>query len=55
MAILFRLKFLQASINFSLSPDGKWIVYSPEVAFKVRPENTLWEADFDEILEKLAK
>ena len=39
----------------SWSPDGKWIAYSPEVAVKVRPESTLWEADFNEVLEKLAK
>ena len=39
----------------SWSPDGKWIAYSPEEPVKVRPESTIWEADFDEILEKLAK
>jgi len=38
------------NIYFPLSPDGKWIAYSPEVVDKVRPESTLCEADFDEIL-----
>ncbi|MBN1388883.1 MAG: PD40 domain-containing protein [Bacteroidales bacterium] len=39
----------------SWSCDGKWIAYSPEKPVKVRPESTIWEADFDEILEKMAK
>jgi len=39
----------------SWSPDGKWIAYSPEKPVKIRPESSIWEADFDEILEKLAK
>lgn len=37
------------------SPDGKWIAYSPEKPVKIRPESTIWEADFAEILEKLRK
>jgi len=37
----------------SWSPDGKWISYSPEKLIKVRPESTLWEADFEEVKEKL--
>jgi Tol biopolymer transport system component/outer membrane protein assembly factor BamD (BamD/ComL family) len=37
----------------SWSPDGKWISYSPEKPVKVRPESTLWEADFEEVIEKL--
>jgi Tol biopolymer transport system component/TolA-binding protein len=39
----------------SWSPDGKWIAFSPMKPVKVRPESTLWEADFEEIKEKLAK
>jgi Tol biopolymer transport system component/TolA-binding protein len=39
----------------SWSPDGKWIAYSPMKPVKVRPESTMWEADFNEIIEKLAK
>lgn len=35
------------------SPDGKWISYLTYQQEKVRPEGTLWEADFDEIKEKL--
>jgi len=35
------------------SPDGKWISYLTEESVKVRPEGTLWEADFDEVIEKL--
>jgi hypothetical protein len=37
------------------SPAGKWICYCYEEMEKVRLEDTLWEADFNEILEKLAK
>jgi len=37
------------------SPDGKWLLYFTEETVKVRPEGTMWEADFEEILEKLAK
>ena len=39
----------------SWSPDGKWIAYSSVKTVKIRPGGTIWEADFDEILEKLAK
>lgn len=35
------------------SPDGKWISYLTYQQEKVRPEGTLWEADFAEIKEKL--
>ena len=41
--------------GLSWSPDGKWIAYTPQKPVKVRPESTLWEADFNEIVEKLAK
>ena len=34
------------------SPDGKWISYNSEGPAKVRPEGTMWEADFEEILKK---
>jgi Tol biopolymer transport system component len=34
------------------SPDGKWISYNSEGPAKVRPEGTMWEADFDEIVQK---
>ncbi|MEE9463334.1 MAG: DPP IV N-terminal domain-containing protein, partial [Bacteroidales bacterium] len=37
------------------SPDGKWISYLTDEAVKVRPEGTMWEADFEEIVEKLGK
>jgi len=37
------------------SPDGKWIGFLTEEAVKVRPEGTMWEADFDEVVEKLPK
>lgn len=39
----------------SWSPDGKWLAFSPDNPVKVRPESTIWEADFEEIKEKLAK
>ena len=35
------------------SPDGKWISYLTEESVKVRPEGILWEADFNEVIEKL--
>ncbi len=35
------------------SHDGKWLSYLTEESVKVRPEGTLWEADFEEIIEKL--
>jgi Tol biopolymer transport system component len=34
------------------SPDGKWISYNSEGPVKVRPEGTMWEADFEEIIRK---
>jgi Tol biopolymer transport system component len=34
------------------SPDGKWISYNSEGSVKVRPEGTMWEADFDQIVRK---
>ena len=37
------------------SPDGKWLSYFTYEDEKVRPEGTLWEADFNEIVEKIAK
>ncbi len=36
------------------SPDGKWISYRAGEYAKVRPEGTLWEADFDEIIAKVS-
>ena len=35
------------------SPDGKWLSYLTYEDEKVRPEGALWEADFEEIKEKL--
>jgi Tol biopolymer transport system component len=35
------------------SPDGKWISYNSDGMVKTRPEGTMWEADFEQILEKL--
>jgi Tol biopolymer transport system component len=46
---------LSAKYDISWSPDGKWICYCYYESEKVRPESTLWEADFKEIKEKLAK
>jgi len=42
--------------KFSLdwSQDGKWISYTTEAVFKTRPEGTMWEVDFEEVLEKLS-
>lgn len=37
------------------SPDGKWLSYLGYENVKVRSEGSLWEADFKEIKEKLAK
>ncbi len=34
------------------SPDGRWISYNSEGPVKVRPEGTMWEADFEEIVKK---
>jgi Tol biopolymer transport system component len=41
--------------SLSWSPDGKWIVYDSYRSVKVRPEGTLWEADFDEIVKKSSR
>jgi len=35
------------------SPDGKWLSYNTYEGVKVRPEGSLWEADFEEIKQKL--
>ena len=35
------------------SPDGKWISYNSDGMVKTGPEGAIWEADFEEILEKL--
>jgi len=37
------------------SPDGKWISYNSEGPVKVRPEGTMWAADFEEIVEKASR
>ncbi|UCF16020.1 MAG: PD40 domain-containing protein, partial [Phycisphaerales bacterium] len=37
------------------SPDGKWISYNSEGPVKIRPEGTMWEADFEEILQKASR
>jgi Tol biopolymer transport system component len=37
------------------SPDGKWISYRSSGEFKVRPEGTLWEADFEEIVKSASR
>jgi len=39
--------------GISWSPDGKWLSYLTYEGEKVRPEGTLWEADFEEVKEKL--
>ena len=39
----------------SWSPDGKWLAFSPEKTIKIRPESTIWEADFKDIVDKLRK
>jgi len=41
--------------DVSWSPDSKWISYCYYKTEKVRPESTIWEADFEEIKEKLTK
>ncbi len=41
--------------SLSWSPDGKWISYLTYEEIKVRPESTMWEADFEEIMEKLSE
>ncbi|KPL25694.1 MAG: hypothetical protein AMS23_04760, partial [Bacteroides sp. SM1_62] len=44
---------LSFKYDISWSPDGKWICYCFMEMEKVRPESTLWEADFEELVEKL--
>lgn len=39
--------------SISWSPDGKWISFLTYEELKVRPEGYLWEADFNEVIEKL--
>ena len=39
--------------GLSWSPNGKWIAYSPMKPVKIRPESTIWEADFEEVKAKL--
>ena len=39
----------------SWSPDGRWISYNSEGSVKMRPEGTMWEADFDQILKKISR
>jgi Tol biopolymer transport system component len=45
------------SLKYSLSwsSDGKWIAYSSGKTVKVRPEGTMWEADFGEIVKKASR
>jgi Tol biopolymer transport system component len=40
---------------YYFSPDGKWISYYGEGSVKMRPEASLWEADFKDVLAKLVK
>ncbi|MCK5700976.1 MAG: PD40 domain-containing protein, partial [Cyclobacteriaceae bacterium] len=35
------------------SPDGKWLSYLTYEGIKVRPEGSLWEADFEEVKQKI--
>jgi len=37
------------------SPDSKWISYNSDGSVKVRPEGTMWEADFQEIVKKASR
>ena len=39
----------------SWSPDGKWIAYDSEGFDKVRSEGTMWELDFEEVLNNLSE
>ena len=38
--------------DMSWSPDGKWICYCYMETEKVRPESTLWAADYSEVIKK---
>ena len=40
--------------NIEWSPDGKWFCYCYMKMEKVRPESTLWGADFKEVVKKLS-
>ncbi len=46
---------LSVKYDISWSPDGKWICYLSYKLEKIRPESTMWEANFEEIKEKLLK
>ena len=39
--------------ELSWSPDGSWIAYSVDKSVKIRPASTIWEVDFDEVIEKI--
>jgi Tol biopolymer transport system component len=41
--------------GLSWSPDGKWLSYLTYEGIKVRPEGSLWEADFEETIEKISE
>ena len=43
---------LNFKYDISWSPDGRWISYCSMEMEKVRPEGIMWEADFEEILER---
>ncbi len=44
-----------SKILFYWSPNGKWISYHSDGTVKTLPEGTMWEADFEEIMNKLAR
>ena len=44
---------LSFKYDISWSPDGKWICYCYMEMEKVRPESSLWEADYTEVIDKL--
>ncbi len=41
--------------GISWSPDGKWISYDCAGSVKMRPEATMWAADFEEIVKKASR
>jgi len=41
--------------SLSWSPDSRWIAYGSEGPVKVRPEGTMWAADFEEIVKKASR